>query len=158
LNWINHWSIERRFNSISVAVLSGLIFISLLSGCNDAQPNQGRVMPVAQVRNLMLNVVIPTSKIVFESAADQPANSKGWNDVVQNAEALFQSATKLAAGAKGSQAQQWVQISQDLEKAARSASQSARNQDVEGLTAASGKIYEACESCHQVYLPKKIDK
>jgi hypothetical protein len=138
-----------------------LAFVSaiLVSGCANApEPaaaSQDAVYkPVADVRQLMTTIVIPTSDAIFEVGSKPPADEKAWAAVQNAAMTLAESGNLLMIGSRAKAEAAWMDFSRAMIDAGEIAFKAAENKNVDEVLAAGDKIYTTCENCHNQYLDK----
>ncbi len=109
--------------------------------------------PVANNRELMLEIIIPSSNAIFAFQADETSNDEtSWAAVRHNALLLAESANLLMIPGRAKDAGDWAQYSQEMAEAGVEAIKAADARDGKAVLAASDKILESCASCHKKYM------
>jgi cytochrome c556 len=110
---------------------------------------------LATPRELMLAIIIPSSKVVFTLAGDVPKDAEQWQEVRLQALALAESANLLMMPGRGPDTGAWNHTAKLLLDAASAAVKAADARNADALDSASNAIYESCDSCHNKYMAKK---
>jgi len=108
------------------------------------------------VLRLMKAKVIPASTVVFEAAAEAPANGAGWQAALQAADALAAAAEELKPTPRGFAATPWQNDVAAFADAARATRQAVARRDAAALEASNGALYQSCETCHTDYPPRAV--
>lgn len=142
------WSTIRRRLGVLAAGLS------LLTGLTACLPERGEApaLPMPVVRQLMQSTTVPASNVVFAVADQVPADEAGWQQVRTSAQGLVDVGVRLQVGARGERKDDWTRFAQAMVVGADQAAKAAAGHDVDALTAAGNRLYEACEACHRVFL------
>jgi hypothetical protein len=116
-----------------------------------ADPN---LKSVGTMKELMLDVILPTSDDVFYVDRDEKEKSaKDWEDLRNNALILAEAANLLMAPNRAKDNDQWMKDAKLLWEAGNKAFQFAKAKDLEGVKSLNADLYEACQSCHVHYRP-----
>lgn len=117
-----------------------------------AAPNPEPLSSYATVKQLMIELTVPSSNAVFAAAGEVPKNEAGWQLIHQAALTLGQSAELLTKTPLAVNNPAWQQPAKDMAHAAQSAAKAAKSRDVDGIAAAGDALYESCANCHKIYL------
>jgi hypothetical protein len=119
------------------------------------------IKPVATVRQIMIGIVAPSAKIVFDSVGTivsaagveerKPQNDEEWAVVGSSAAALVESANLMVMGGRAVDKGDWVKMSQALADAGMMAVKAADAKDTDGILTAGSIINTSCDDCHQRY-------
>lgn len=146
-----------------------LFFVSmtalLLSACQPAQTPQAaspapaaaaqaEFKPVADIRQLMTAIVIPTSDALFDVGSKPPKDEKAWAAVEHAAVTLAESGNLLMIGDRAKNETEWKNFSRALIDGGQLAIAAAKRKDVDEVLAAGDTIYSTCENCHNKYMDK----
>jgi cytochrome c556 len=132
--------------------VSAVLILPLsLAACRD----DGPVVPAATTKYVMTSVTDPSSKVVFEAAAEPPKDAAGWDAVQSGAQATAESARRLIKAVRGGNKSDWVDQANDLISAAASAAAAAAARDPQALASAAEALYGTCESCHRRFQSKQ---
>jgi hypothetical protein len=121
-----------------------------LAACND----DGPVIPAATTKHVMVAITDPSSKVVFEAAAEPPKDDAGWKEVQSGAQATADSARRLIRAVRGGNRASWVEQADALIDAADKAAVAAAAKDAKALEVAGDALYGTCESCHRLFKPQ----
>jgi hypothetical protein len=111
--------------------------------------------PVAvDARELMTEIVIPTSDVLFEVGSKPPADDKAWTAVERAAMMLAESGNLLMIGDRAKHEPSWMDYSRAMTEAGEAALKAARKKNVDEVLAAGDKVYTTCENCHNQYMDK----
>jgi hypothetical protein len=152
-------------------VVSAALFIAgigfILAGARTAQQAAAApvevpaVLPVATVKQIMIGIVAPAAKVVFESVGTivsaagivekSPKTDEEWAEVGSSAAALVESGNLLVMGDRAVDREDWVKMSRALSAAAMSALEATEAKNAEGVLAAGASINESCDNCHRKY-------
>ena len=138
-------------------LLSLAILLLLLAGAATAQQptaQQRTLKPVATVKQLMTEIVIPTSDAIFQVAGKEPKTEEEWAAVQHSALTLAESGNLLMIGNRAKDKGNWMKESQALVDVGMTALKAAQAKNVEELTKIGDQIYDVCESCHNKYTDK----
>jgi hypothetical protein len=129
------------------------ISISLLglSACRD----DGPVVPAATTKHVMVTITEPSSKQIFEAAAEPPSDEVGWKSIQGSAQATSDSARRLIRAVRGGNKDTWVQLANRMADAADKVTAAAAAKDASALAAAGDTLYASCENCHKLFQPPK---
>jgi hypothetical protein len=112
--------------------------------------------PISTVKQHMQEVIIPASNVLFAAAGETPKNDAEWGKVKSSALALVDSGKWLFAYPLTIDSQPWLQATQNLVDAAQTTVKAATVKDADTVAVAGNILYQACESCHAVYLNKLV--
>jgi cytochrome c556 len=129
--------------------------VSVLSLALAACRDDGPVVPAATTKFVMTSVTDPSSKVVFEAAAEPPKDAAGWDAVQSGAQATADSARRLIRAVRGGNKSDWVDQANDLISAAGSAAAAAAARDPQALASAADALNGTCESCHKRFQSKQ---
>ena len=110
---------------------------------------------VGTAKQLMQGIVIPSSNAVFAAAGEAPTDEAGWAAAETNAIALAESGNLLLLPGRAVDEGDWRKHAVALIATSETALAAIRAKDAEKLTAAGDTVYEVCEGCHKVYMPKQ---
>ena len=121
-----------------------------------AAPAPTAVMqPVANVKQVMLGIVIPASDILFGVAASAPADDTAWAKVQANAVVLAEAAKLLTDSSRKRDDAEWITKAQALYDTANAAAAAAAEKNAEKTSDAGNAVYDACDGCHMKYMPAR---
>jgi cytochrome c556 len=105
------------------------------------------------MKELMLNVIFPTSNEIFYVGRNEEKTYKDWSDLQNNALMLGEAANILMAENRARDKDRWMKDAKLLWDVGDKAFKLAKAKDLEGLKALNDDLYEACQSCHEHYRP-----
>src|SRR5687768_7702968 len=138
-------------------IVATLLCASLLvAGCSSPAEMDpaGPFKAIGSVPELMRALTIPSSDAVFKAQGETPRDEASWAKLQTNALILAESGNLLMIGERARDSGTWRKDARALIDAAVSAVNAARARNVEQLGQAADAIYNACEACHEHYLPK----
>jgi hypothetical protein len=136
-----------------------LFFIALIPALGSACSRHDTYTPVATVEQIMETTIESTSGAVFDAAVWEngvqvggPKTDDDWKMVQANALMLAEAGSLLMMGSRAKDQTGWMTRSQALIDAALLASKAAEAKRIDAVFDAGGKIYLACNGCHQQYI------
>jgi len=141
--------------------MSARVFCSavlvLATGCSKPLP----VRQVATVKQLMDSTIHPAAEVIFDSVGSiisengiddfAPKNDDEWANVRRGAVTLAEAGNLLMLGDRPKDKAIWFRNASGLTDAAVAAIQAIDARNPEALFDAGGKVYEACQRCHDYY-------
>ena len=136
-----------------------VIAIATLLGVGSAQQTQSEYEPVADVKQIMELLTIPSSNGIFKVGAAEPTSDEEWAAVESSALILVESGNLLLMENRPMQnpkkkGADWMEQSRAMIKTAKLALDAAKAKDAEKVTEVSDQIYETCDGCHKSYLQR----
>jgi hypothetical protein len=133
----------------------GVFYIVVSLGLAQAPPVAGSptLQSVGTMKELMVDVIYPTSDQIFYVGSDEAKTEKDWTALRRNALMLAESANVLMAGNRARDKDQWMKDARLLWEAGNKAYIAAKAKDLPALEALNAELYEACQSCHVHYRP-----
>ena len=108
---------------------------------------------IGTMKELMLNMIFPTSNEIFYVGRNEEKTYKDWSDLQNNALMLGEAANILMADNRARDKDRWMKDAKLLWDVGDKAFKLAKAKDLEGLKALNDDLYEACQSCHEHYRP-----
>lgn len=145
----------------------------VVTGCVDeVEPEESPFRPVADVGQLMRTIIDPAADVVWDSVGTivseedgeivtdswQPESDEEWAIVVSGAMMLAESANLLMMEGRARDQDTWMQMSQGMVAAGMLAVEAAESQSVDAIYEVSATVYNACDSCHQLYWVGDADR
>ena len=145
----------------------------VVTGCVDeVAPEESPFRPVADVGQLMRTIIDPAADVVWDSVGTivseedgeivtdswQPESDEEWAIVVSGAMTLAESANLLMMEGRARDQDTWMQMSQGMVAAGMLAVEAAESQNVDAIYEVSATVYNACDSCHQLYWVGDADR
>lgn len=112
----------------------------------------------ATVQQHMQQVTVPAANTVFAVAGTEPKDDNEWATVKTHALALEDSGAWLLAYPAQVDQQRWQEAAGNMRDAAKKAAIAADAKDADSVISAGNTLYEACESCHAVYLTQPASR
>jgi cytochrome c556 len=113
----------------------------------------GALQSIGSMKELMLDLIFPTSNEIFYVSRNEKKTEKDWFDLRQNALTLAESANVLMAENRARDKDRWMRDAVLLREVGRKAYAAAKAKDLPALEALNDELYEACQSCHEHYRP-----
>ena len=107
----------------------------------------------ATMKELMLDLIYPTSDVLFYVAREEPKTDAEWLRIQLYGLALAESANVLMAPPRARDQGQWMKDARLLLDAGLSAYRAAQRRDYKALVDLNADLYEACQACHVNYRP-----
>jgi cytochrome c556 len=124
-----------------------------------AQAPPEQASPVASVRQLMLDLIYPSSNdILLAVNRGGPKDEKDWAAVRRSALALKEAGNILTAPDRVRDQVDWIKDAKLLMDAGAAAYKAAQAKDSHALTAVAGAIDASCTTCHKQYRPNVFPK
>ena len=115
---------------------------------------QASFKPIADVKQLMQSIVIPSSTVVFRVEVEAPQSDQEWERVVNNALAMAEAGNLLMLPGRAKNDDDWMKKSVALIDVGVAAMKAAQVKDVDAVIKIGYQIYEVCKSCHDSYMPR----
>jgi len=131
-------------------LLSGML---LAQAPQTPEPAPRTIESVGSMKDLMLDVIYPTSDQIFYVSRDEKKTEKDWIALRQNALTLAESANLLMADNRARDKGVWMTDARLLWEVGNKAYKDAKARDLDGLEGLNAELYEACQSCHVHYRP-----
>jgi hypothetical protein len=146
-------------------VVSTLLFVTSVWFVLRTSPTGAAVQPppAANVRQLMLALVIPSSQHIYDAAGTvstlegtiemSPRDDREWEIVAAHAAVLIEASRLLRAEGRVVPDAAWTKAAADMEAGARNVIAATLAQDVDELLDRGGEIVAACDDCHAAFMP-----
>jgi cytochrome c556 len=131
-----------------------MMFLAALASTAMSAEQEPPFKPVADVRQLMNAILIPSSDALFEVGSKPPKDADAWTNVERAAVTLAESGNLLMIGSRAKREAAWMQFARALVDAGQEAVKAATKKNVDDVLAAGDKIYETCDGCHSKYMDK----
>src|SRR5271167_2042659 len=139
---------------------SALVAVLLLTGSVAyAQASNEAFPPVASVRQLMLDLIHPSSNdILLAIYRGGPKDEKEWAAVRRSAVTLAESGNMLMMQGRARDQGDWMKDAKLLVDVGNSAYKAAQAKDSDALAGLAGAIDASCTTCHKQYRPSVFPK
>jgi len=115
--------------------------------------------PVASVRQLMLDLIHPSSNdILLAINRGGPTDEKEWAAVRRSAVTLAESGNMLMLPGRARDQGDWMKDAKLLVEVGNSAYKAAQAKDGNALAALAGAVDNSCTTCHKQYRPNVFPK
>jgi hypothetical protein len=115
--------------------------------------------PVASVRQLMLDLIHPSSNdILLAIYRGGPKDEKEWAAVRRSAVALAESGNMLTLPGRARDQGDWIKDAKLLVDVGNSAYKAAQAKDSAALASLAGAVDNSCTTCHKQYRPNVFPK
>ena len=151
-------------------VISAALFVSgigfIVAGARSAPGTTLAVeapvtTPVASVKQIMIGIVAPAARVVFESVGTiisaagieerAPKTDEDWAEVGSSGAALVESGNLLVMGDRAVDREDWVKMSRALSEAGMLVLKATEAKSADGVLAAGATVNETCDNCHRKY-------
>jgi hypothetical protein len=119
----------------------------------DASAKPAPAARAATMKELMLDLIYPTSDLLFYVAREEPKNEAEWLKIQLYSLTLAESANVLMSPARARDQGQWMKDAKLLLDVGVSAYRAAQRKDYQTLVDLNADLYEACQACHVNYRP-----
>ena len=141
---------------ISAIALAGGFFIRTNAF---AQAPSEKFPPVATVRQLMLDLIHPSSNdILLAIFRGGPKDEKEWAAVRRGAVTLAESGNLLMMEGRARDQGDWIKDAKLLVDVGNSAYKAAQAKDGAALASLAGAVDNSCTTCHKQYRPNVFPK
>ena len=124
-----------------------------------AQAPSEPVPPSASVRQLMLDLVYPSSnEILLAIYRGGPKDESEWAAVRRSALTLAESGSVLMMPGRARDQMDWMRDAKLLVNVGNAAYKAAQSKDGKALAALAGAVDASCTMCHQQYRPNVFPK
>jgi hypothetical protein len=107
----------------------------------------------ATMQELMLDLIFPTSDVIFYVAREEPRNEAEWLKIQLYGLTLAEAANVLMSPARARDQGQWMKDATLLLDVGLAAYRAAQRKDYQTLVDLNADLYEACQACHVNYRP-----
>ena len=144
-------------------LLPAVIAAALLIGCGQSEPasSQPPFKPVANLEQVMHDVIFPSAEVVWESVGTiisyegteeiYPRTEEEWLAVQSSATILMEAGNLLMMEGRAQDAGPWMGRARELIDATEVLLKAAEAQDKQGVFDAGERVYYACDDCHRQY-------
>ena len=132
----------------------------LLTGC-ESEPGGPPLAPVADVGELMRNILDPAADAVWDSSGTiitvegteewEPETDEEWAVVLNGAMTIAEGANLLMIGERARDQEGWMQLSLNMSEAAMLVHEAALARDAERVFDLGETLYRSCDRCHNLY-------
>jgi hypothetical protein len=131
-----------------------LLIAAVAAGCaSESERTAETFTPVANVREVMEAITIPSADRVWAAAAEPPTTDDGWQDAEHAGLALAESGNLLLMPGRAPEGDpEWTSRVNAMLRASAQAAGAARARDGQALFVTGEALYETCLACHQEYM------
>src|ERR1700722_19436864 len=145
-----------RITLISALILAGGFSIRTVTF---AQSSSESFPPVASVKQLMLDMIHPSSNdILLAIYRGGPKDEKEWAAVRRSALTLAESGNMLMIQGRARDDGDWMKDAKLLVDVGNSAYKAAQAKDSDALAGLAGAVDASCTTCHKQYRPNVFPK
>jgi hypothetical protein len=109
--------------------------------------------PVGTMRQLMIDIIYPTSDAIFYVDREPPKNQHDWDVLKTQALTLAESGNLLMMEGRARDQKNWILESKMLIDIGGKAYKAAQVKDLDGIMALNDSLNAACVVCHYQYRP-----
>jgi len=110
--------------------------------------------PIADVKQLMHAIIIPSSTVVFRVEVEAPKNDQEWERVAYNALAMSEAGNLLMLPGRAKNNDDWMKKAGALVDIGVVAMKAAEAKDADAVIKIGYDIYDVCKACHDSYMPR----
>jgi len=119
----------------------------------DTAPPASQFHPVGTMRELMIDIIYPTSDAIFYVDREPPQKPQDWAVLKTNALTLAESGNLLLMDGRARDQKNWVLESKMLIDIGAKAYKAAQAKDLDAIRALNDSLNAACVTCHYQYRP-----
>ena len=109
--------------------------------------------PVGTVRELMIDIIYPTSDALFYIERVPPKYDHDWNVIRGTALTLAESGNLLLTGTRARDQDRWVKDTKLMIDAGAAAYKAAQKKDMQAILDLNEQLSTSCTTCHRHYRP-----
>jgi hypothetical protein len=109
--------------------------------------------PVGTMKQLMIDIIYPTSDAIFYVDREPPKNQHDWDVLKTQALTLAESGNLLMMEGRARDQKNWIMESRMLIDIGGKAYKAAQAKDIDGIRALNDSLNAACVVCHYQYRP-----
>jgi cytochrome c556 len=136
-----------------------LAIMALQASVASAQTPAEPFPPVANVKQLMLDLIHPSSNdILLAIFRGGPKDEKDWAVIRRSAVALAESGNMLMQRGRARDQGEWMKDAKLLVDVGNAAYKAAQTKDADTLASLAGAMDASCTTCHKQYRPNVFPK
>ena len=136
-----------------VSLIAGTSLLSMAAMAQAPAQPPAAFQPVGTMKQLMIDIIYPTSDAIFYVDRDPPKTEKQWNDLSGQALMLAESGNLLMMDGRARDQKNWMMESKMLVDLGAKAFKAAQAKDLDGLRALNDALNADCVVCHYQYRP-----
>jgi hypothetical protein len=109
--------------------------------------------PVGNMRQLMIDIIYPTSDALFYVDRDPPKNEHEWSLLRAQALMLAESGNLIMMAGRARDQENWIKYSKIMIDLGTTAFKAAQAKDLDGIRALNDPLNDVCVNCHLQYRP-----
>jgi hypothetical protein len=130
-----------------------VLVVFLVAGAAAMAQAPTTFQPVGTMRQLMIDVIYPTSDAIFYVDRDTPKTAQDWTTLRTQALTLAESGNLLMMDGRARDQKNWILESKMLIDIGGKAYKAAQAKDIAGIQALNDSLNAACVVCHYQYRP-----
>ncbi len=144
-----------RSLSVSLIAGAGLLATAALAQVPSQPPalSSTPFQPVGSMRELMIDIIYPTSDALFYVDRETPKTQHDWDVLRGQALMLAESGNLLMMDGRARDQKNWITESKMLIDLGAKAFKAAQAKDLDGIRALNDPLNAACVTCHYQYRP-----
>jgi hypothetical protein len=108
---------------------------------------------VGNMRELMIDIIYPTSDALFYVDRDTLKNQHDWDLLRGQALMLAESGNLIMMAGRARDQENWIKYSKIMTDLGKTAFKAAQAKDLDGIRALNDPLSEVCVNCHLQYRP-----
>jgi cytochrome c556 len=109
--------------------------------------------PVGNMRQLMIDIIYPTSDALFYVDRDPPKNEHEWSLLRAQALMLAESGNLIMMQGRARDQENWIKYSKTMIDLGTTAFKAAQAKNLDGIRALNDPLNDVCVNCHLQYRP-----
>jgi len=130
-----------------------LLFVAVAAVAQTDTPPPSHFQAVGSMRQLMIDIIYPTSDSLFYVDRDPPKNQHDWDVLRGQALMLAESGNLLMMDGRARDQKNWIMESKMLIDLGAKAFRAAQDKNLDGIRALNDPLNAACVVCHYQYRP-----
>ena len=150
--------------AVSAALFIAGIGFLVVSARTSQRPAGGEtpaITPVANVKQIMVGIVGPSAKVIFDSVVTNvtatgieekaPQTDEEWAVVGGSAAALIESGNMLMMGNRAVDKGDWIKMSRAMIEAGKETLKATEARSADAVLASGDAVNQSCDNCHERY-------
>lgn len=145
----------RKFGVCGLAG-AGLLAMSMMAQAPTADEpaaHKPTFQLVGNMRDLMIDIIYPTSDALFYVDRNPPKNDHDWDLLRGQALMLAESGNLLMMPGRARDQENWIKYSRTMIELGQTAFRAAQAKNLAGITALNDPLSQVCIDCHYQYRP-----
>jgi cytochrome c556 len=143
----------RIMRSVGVCVIAAAGLLATVALAQAPAAPQPAFQAVGTMRQLMIDIIYPTSDAIFYVDREPPKSQHDWDLLRTQALTMAESGNLLMMEGRARDQKNWIMESKMLVDIGGKAYKAAQAKDIDGIRALNDSLNAACVVCHYQYRP-----